>query len=49
MKKECKNPVHRNGDTIGDVVNQEALNQLAYSAAVAAGLDKGLEDRKSVV
>lgn len=35
--------MHRNGDTIGDVVNQEALNQLAYSAAVAAGLDKGLD------
>ncbi len=32
-----------NGYTIGDVVNQEALNHLAHSAAVAAGLDKGLD------
>lgn len=33
----------RNGDTIDDVVNQEVLNHLAHSAAVAAGLDKGLD------
>ena len=32
-----------NGYTIGNVVNQEALNCLAHSAAVAAGLDKGLD------
>nr|WP_288297996.1 hypothetical protein [uncultured Allisonella sp.] len=32
-----------NGDTIGNVVNQEARNHLAHSAAVAAGLDKGLD------
>ena len=43
MKKECKNPVLSNGDTIGDVVSQEAMNHLAHSAAVAAGLDKGLD------
>lgn len=43
MKKVCKNPVLSNGYTIGDVVNQEALNHLAHSAAVAAGLDKGLD------
>ena len=43
MKKECKNPVLSNGDTIGNVVNQEARNHLAHSAAVAAGLDKGLD------
>ena len=40
MKKECKNPMLSNGYTIGNVVNQEARNHLAHSAAVAAGLDK---------